>query len=188
MYQMAVPYHINHDDRNKVSPRNIWFWPHYKMANSPRTIYAIHAPWELGVLHISYHYNYHYQISAYLRFSPPSDIACSSASGNPFTKVFRCACSRACHKSTSEWWANGSKLARNVPEKRTGSWGIIVNRDLLWQNYLIKIVVMPFCKLDLSQHFNPLPVQFKSLLPGQEGCVFFSGHLNTRTCHYVLLC
>jgi hypothetical protein len=23
MYQMAVPYHINHDDRNKVSPRNI---------------------------------------------------------------------------------------------------------------------------------------------------------------------
>ena len=24
---------------------------------------------------------------------------------------------------------------------------------------------------------NPLPVQFKSLLPGQEGCVFFSGHL-----------
>jgi hypothetical protein len=34
--------------------------------------------------------------------------------------------------------------------------------------------------------FNPSPVQFKSLLPGQEGCVFFSGHLNTRTCHYVL--
>jgi hypothetical protein len=34
---------------------------------------------------------------------------------------------------------------------------------------------------------NPLPVQFKSLLPGEEGCVFFSGHLNTRTCHYVLL-
>jgi hypothetical protein len=32
-----------------------------------------------------------------------------------------------------------------------------------------------------------LPVQFKSLLPGQEGCVFFSGHLNTHTCHYVLL-
>jgi hypothetical protein len=26
--------------------------------------------------------------------------------------------------------------------------------------------------------FNLLPVQFKSLLPGQEGCVFFSGHLN----------
>jgi hypothetical protein len=28
---------------------------------------------------------------------------------------------------------------------------------------------------------NPLPVQFKSLLPGQKGCVFFSGHLNLRT-------
>jgi hypothetical protein len=35
--------------------------------------------------------------------------------------------------------------------------------------------------------FNPLLVQFKSLLPGKEGCVFFSGHLNTCTCHYVLL-
>jgi hypothetical protein len=36
-----------------------------------------------------------------------------------------------------------------------------------------------------SASVNPLPVQFKSLLPGQEGCVFFSGHLNTPTCHYV---
>ena len=26
--------------------------------------------------------------------------------------------------------------------------------------------------------FNPLPVQFKSVLRGQKGCVFFSGHLN----------
>jgi hypothetical protein len=26
--------------------------------------------------------------------------------------------------------------------------------------------------------FNPLPSLFKSLLPGQEDCVFFSGHLN----------
>jgi len=25
---------------------------------------------------------------------------------------------------------------------------------------------------------NPLPVQFKALLHGQKGCVFFSGHLN----------
>jgi hypothetical protein len=32
---------------------------------------------------------------------------------------------------------------------------------------------------------NPLPVQFKSPLHGQEGCVFFSGHLNLRTCQYV---
>jgi hypothetical protein len=26
--------------------------------------------------------------------------------------------------------------------------------------------------------FNPLPLLFKSLLPGQEYSVFFSGHLN----------
>jgi hypothetical protein len=40
---------------------------------------------------------------------------------------------------------------------------------------------------ELARSVNPLPVQFKSLLPGQEGCVFFSGHLNTCTCYYVLL-
>jgi hypothetical protein len=28
------------------------------------------------------------------------------------------------------------------------------------------------------KYINPLPLQFKSLLPGQEDCVFFSGHLN----------
>jgi hypothetical protein len=27
-------------------------------------------------------------------------------------------------------------------------------------------------------NINPLPLIFKSLLPGQEDCVFFSGHLN----------
>jgi hypothetical protein len=26
--------------------------------------------------------------------------------------------------------------------------------------------------------FNPLPLLFKSPLPGQQDCVFFSGHLN----------
>ena len=31
------------------------------------------------------------------------------------------------------------------------------------------------------QKINPLPVQFKALLHGQKGCVFFSGHLNLRT-------
>jgi hypothetical protein len=41
--------------------------------------------------------------------------------------------------------------------------------------------------LDICQVINPLPLLFKSLLPGQEDCVFFSGHLNTRTCLYVLL-
>jgi hypothetical protein len=34
---------------------------------------------------------------------------------------------------------------------------------------------------------NPLPVQFKSLLPGQEGCVVFSGNLNLRTYQCVLV-
>jgi hypothetical protein len=38
-----------------------------------------------------------------------------------------------------------------------------------------------------NQELNPLPVQFKSLLHGQEGCVFSSGHLNIRTCQYVWL-
>ena len=28
---------------------------------------------------------------------------------------------------------------------------------------------------------NPLPVQFKAVLHGQKGCVFFSGHLNLPT-------
>jgi hypothetical protein len=34
---------------------------------------------------------------------------------------------------------------------------------------------------------NPLPVQFKSLLPGQEGCVFFSGPLNVCNYQYALV-
>ena len=33
----------------------------------------------------------------------------------------------------------------------------------------------------LMQQINPLPVQFKELLHGQKGCVFFSGHLNLCT-------
>jgi hypothetical protein len=39
----------------------------------------------------------------------------------------------------------------------------------------------------LLDDLNPLPVQFKSLLYGQEGCVFVSGHLNVRKYQYVLL-
>ena len=35
--------------------------------------------------------------------------------------------------------------------------------------------------LDLVTCLNPLPVQFKALLHGLKGCVFFSGHLNLRT-------
>jgi hypothetical protein len=36
-------------------------------------------------------------------------------------------------------------------------------------------------------YINPLPVQFKSVLHWQEGCVFFSGHLNVRKYHYALV-
>jgi hypothetical protein len=32
--------------------------------------------------------------------------------------------------------------------------------------------------LKSAQKVNPLPLLFKSLLPGQEDCVFFSGYLN----------
>jgi hypothetical protein len=39
----------------------------------------------------------------------------------------------------------------------------------------------------LKVPFNPLLVQFKSLLPRQKGCVFFSGHLNVRKYHYALV-
>jgi hypothetical protein len=31
---------------------------------------------------------------------------------------------------------------------------------------------------DQRSYINPLPLLFKSLQPGQEDCVFFSGHLN----------
>jgi hypothetical protein len=31
--------------------------------------------------------------------------------------------------------------------------------------------------LNAKRKVNPLPLLFKSLLPGQEDCVFFSGHL-----------
>jgi hypothetical protein len=37
-----------------------------------------------------------------------------------------------------------------------------------------------FFKIFAHPVFNPLPVQFKSLLPGQEGCVFFIRHLNVH--------
>jgi hypothetical protein len=40
--------------------------------------------------------------------------------------------------------------------------------------------------LDIA-FINPLPGQFKSLLHGQEGCVFFSEHSNVHKYHYVLV-
>jgi len=44
--------------------------------------------------------------------------------------------------------------------------------------YLVKVTEL-FKRFE--EFFNPLPVQFKALLHGQKGCVFFSGHLNLRT-------
>ena len=35
--------------------------------------------------------------------------------------------------------------------------------------------------LRFHSDLNPLPVQFKAVLRGQKGCVFFSGHLNLPT-------
>jgi hypothetical protein len=37
-----------------------------------------------------------------------------------------------------------------------------------------------------NEELNPMPVKFKSLLHGQEDCVFFSGHLNNFS--MVILC
>jgi hypothetical protein len=52
--------------------------------------------------------------------------------------------------------------------------------------YAVSLICASWFFLSFAyESFNPLPVQFKSLLHGQEGCVFFSGHLNLRTCRYV---
>jgi hypothetical protein len=48
----------------------------------------------------------------------------------------------------------------------------------------VDIAILKACCRALSFTFlhscwlNPSPLLFKSLLPGQEDCVFFSGHLN----------
>ena len=43
-----------------------------------------------------------------------------------------------------------------------------------------KDVVCDCCE-EMKIELNPLPVQFKAVLRGQKGCVFFSGHLNLPT-------
>jgi hypothetical protein len=60
-------------------------------------------------------------------------------------------------------------------------------KELFLKISVSQCISMYYYSVIFILEFNPLPVQFKSLLPGQEGCIFFSGHLNTRTCHYVLL-
>jgi hypothetical protein len=44
--------------------------------------------------------------------------------------------------------------------------------------FLPSLSVQTTLSLSDDAYFNPLPLLFKSLLPGQEDCVFFSGHLN----------
>jgi len=48
-------------------------------------------------------------------------------------------------------------------------------------HYVVLCKLFVSTKVALASLLNPLPVQFKALLHGQKGCVFFSGHLNLRT-------
>jgi hypothetical protein len=46
-------------------------------------------------------------------------------------------------------------------------------------NHLMQLLAKEkFFEFSHCGSFNPLPLLFKSLLPGQEDCVFSSGHLN----------
>ena len=64
-----------------------------------------------------------------LKFSPPSDASWSSPVGRDLTNVFKWACSKAAHTSSSVYESKGSKFILKVPENRTGSCGIIVSRE-----------------------------------------------------------
>jgi hypothetical protein len=41
----------------------------------------------------------------------------------------RCTRTKASRSSESVWWSNASRFERTVPEKRTGSWGMIARRE-----------------------------------------------------------
>jgi hypothetical protein len=69
------------------------------------------------------------------------------------------------HDQSVQWWLSSACIWR---------WQLTV---VLWTSMCIS-----WCSW-----FNPLPVQFKSVLPGQKGCVFFSGHLNLCTYQSVLV-
>ena len=58
----------------------------------------------------------------HLRFDPPSPHSISKCSGCLVTKVPRCACSSACHISSSANCSMGSRFILSVPENSTGSW------------------------------------------------------------------
>jgi hypothetical protein len=52
---------------------------------------------------------------------------------------------------------------------------------------IIYAFLHPTTYVNKKININPLEVQFKSLLHGQEGFIFFSGHLNVRKYQYVLV-
>jgi hypothetical protein len=48
--------------------------------------------------------------------------------------------------------------------------------------YKCHVSSLGYIYIETNKEFNPFPrlFKFKFLLPGQEDCVFFSGHLNLR--------
>jgi hypothetical protein len=58
--------------------------------------------------------------------------------------------------------------------------GFIIKPNYRFQYTKIFIFknLLKLCCYGNTKWFNPLPLLFKSLLPGQEDCVFFNGHLN----------
>ena len=56
-----------------------------------------------------------------------------------------------------------------------------VRLNYLWVNFIFNGCIQYYNYQNRFSYINPLPVQFKAVLRGQKGCVFFSGHLNLPT-------
>mmetsp|Transcript_13386 Transcript_13386/g.23033 ORF Transcript_13386/g.23033 Transcript_13386/m.23033 type:complete len:234 (+) Transcript_13386:339-1040(+) len=63
------------------------------------------------------------------RFVPPSETGISRPSGAVSTSLLKLTLSSTLYRSSSECSLNGSRLLRMVPEKRTGSCGMMDNFD-----------------------------------------------------------
>jgi hypothetical protein len=61
----------------------------------------------------------------------------------------------------------------------------LIQSYIMLNNVLVYKTLLLHAPLYFIPNLTLLPVQFKSLLHGQEGCIFFSGNLNLRTCQYV---